>query len=143
LTYANASLKTVRGLVSSSWKKTEDSVTLKITIPVNSEAKVSVPKLGLKNVVVTESRNTVWKNGKFVKGVSGITAGTEMDDYVTFEWPKVICSEVATRNLETYEDETIYSKNIGRRDDVWDGMFVGAFLCRGNGQGDWRQGAEL
>jgi len=40
------------------------------------------------------------------------------------------------RNLETYKDETIYVENIGRRDDVWDGMFVGVFLCRGNGQGD-------
>jgi len=41
--------------------------------------------LGLKNVVVTESRNTVWKNGKFIKGVPGITAGTKVDDYVIFD----------------------------------------------------------
>ena len=85
LTYAKASLKTVRGLVSSSWKKTEDSVTLKVTIPVNSEAKVSVPKIGLKRVMITESDKPVWKNHRYVKTVSGITAGTETDDYVTFD----------------------------------------------------------
>jgi len=85
LQHARASFKTVRGIVASIWKKGDDSFEMRVTIPVNSEAKVSVPKLGLKNVVVTESRNTVWKNGKFVKVVPGITAGTETDDYVTFD----------------------------------------------------------
>jgi len=85
LTYARASLKTVRGLVSSSWEKTADSVTLKVTIPVNSEAKISVPKTGLKSVMITESAKPIWKNGKFLKRTSGITSGTETKDYVTFE----------------------------------------------------------
>ncbi|GAF83885.1 unnamed protein product, partial [marine sediment metagenome] len=85
LTYAKASLKTVRGMVSSHWKKTEGSVTLEVAIPVNSTAKVSVPKIGLRNVTVTESDKTIWKNGKLLKGISGITSGTETEDYVTFE----------------------------------------------------------
>jgi alpha-L-rhamnosidase len=85
LTYAKASLETVKGLVSSSWKKTDGSLILEVTIPVNSVAKVSVPKIGLQNVNVTESDKTVWKNGRFIKGVSGITAGSETDDYVTFD----------------------------------------------------------
>jgi alpha-L-rhamnosidase len=84
LTYARASLKTVKGLVSSSWKKTDDSLILEVTIPVNSVAKVSVPKIGLRNVNVTESDKTIWKNGRFIKGISGITAGSQTDDYVTF-----------------------------------------------------------
>ena len=74
-----------RGIVSSSWKKTDDSITLEVSVPVNSQANVSVPKIGLANVVVTEGSKTVWENGGFVKGVSGISSGVETKDYVTFE----------------------------------------------------------
>ena len=85
LTYARASLKAVRGMVSSSWKKTDNSITLEVTIPVNSQANISVPKIGLQNVTVTESGKTIYKNGGFLKGIPGITSGTETKDYVTFE----------------------------------------------------------
>ena len=72
-------------MLTSSWKKTGDSLIFEVVIPVNSEAKVSIPKIGLKNVTITESGQTVYKAGKFIKGVPGITAGTETDDYVTFD----------------------------------------------------------
>ncbi len=72
LKYASASIKTVRGIVSSSWKRTEDSLTLEVAIPVNSTAKVNVPKIGLQNVTVTESGRIVYKAGRFIKGVAGI-----------------------------------------------------------------------
>lgn len=85
LTYAKASIRTVRGWVKSAWLKKDNSITLKVTIPVNSDAEVSVPKIGLKNIAVTESGKTIYKNGRFIKGVSGITAATETDDYVTLE----------------------------------------------------------
>ena len=85
LTGAMASIKTVRGIVSSGWKKDGNSLALKVSIPVNSQAKVSVPRMGLKNVTVTESGKSIWKTGKFIKGVSGITAGSETSDYVTFD----------------------------------------------------------
>ena len=84
LTYAKGSLKTVRGLILSHWKKTKDSVVLQVTIPVNSEAKVSVPKMGLKQVVVTESDKSVWEDDRFVKNVCGVTSGREIDGYVVF-----------------------------------------------------------
>lgn len=85
LTYARASIRTVRGLVSSHWKKTEGSVVLEVTIPVNSEAEVSVPKIGLKQVMVTESDKSVWENDRFVKNACGVTTGRETDDYVVFD----------------------------------------------------------
>jgi alpha-L-rhamnosidase len=85
LTYASGSIKTVRGMVSSNWKRTEDSLILQVAIPVNSQAKVSVPKIGLRNVTVTESGKALWKNGKFIRGAFGITNGTETDEYVTFD----------------------------------------------------------
>ena len=85
LRFANASVKTVRGKTSSSWEKTDNSFRLEVAIPVNSEARVSVPKIGLKNITITESEISVWKDGTFIKGASGITAGTETNDYVTFD----------------------------------------------------------
>ncbi|HUW20645.1 MAG TPA: family 78 glycoside hydrolase catalytic domain [Sedimentisphaerales bacterium] len=85
LTYAKASIRTIRGWVTSEWLKKDNAITLKVTIPVNSDAQVSVPKIGLKNIVVTESGKTIYKNGRFIAAVSGITGAAETDDYVTFE----------------------------------------------------------
>jgi alpha-L-rhamnosidase len=85
LEYANASIKTVRGLAAVDWKKDNSSLEMKVTIPVNSEAKVSVPRIGLRNIEVTESDRTIWKNGRFIQGVSGITAAEGNDNYVTFD----------------------------------------------------------
>ena len=85
LTYAKASVKTVRGLVSSHWERKGNSLSLRVVIPVNTSAKVSVPKIGLKKGVVKEGTRAIWKDGKFVKGASGITAGSESEKYVTFD----------------------------------------------------------
>ncbi|MFC1601130.1 family 78 glycoside hydrolase catalytic domain [Candidatus Sumerlaeota bacterium] len=84
LTYARASFRTVRGVVSSSWKKDGDSLLLEVVLPVNTRGKVSVPKLGLKDVTITESGKTVWKAGKFIAGAEGIAAAQDSDDCVTF-----------------------------------------------------------
>jgi alpha-L-rhamnosidase len=85
LTHASASMRTVRGLVSSSWKRKAKALTLKVSIPVNARARVSVPKIGLKNVRVTEGGSPVWEAGTLVQGVAGITGGREESDHVTFE----------------------------------------------------------
>jgi len=85
LNYASGSIRTVRGMVSSSWKRTEDSLALDVSFPVNSTAKVSVPKIGLKKITITEGKNTLWVKGKFIKKISGITTAAETDDYVTFD----------------------------------------------------------
>ena len=84
LTYVNASIKTVRGIISSNWKKDADSLTLEVTIPVNSTAKVSVPTMALKNIEVAESDAAVWKEGNFIKSSPGVTNATRTDDYITF-----------------------------------------------------------
>jgi hypothetical protein len=46
---------------------------------------VHVPKIGLSNITVTEGGKTIWQSGAYVAGVPGITAGTENNDYVTFD----------------------------------------------------------
>ena len=85
LTYASASIKTVRGIISSSWKKTDNSFNLDVTIPVNTTAMVSVPVMRLKNATITEGGKVVWKDGVYVKGVEGITGGKQEPGYVTFD----------------------------------------------------------
>jgi alpha-L-rhamnosidase len=85
LTYAKATIRTVRGIVSSGWKKDGNSLLLETTFPVNTRGKPSVPKLGFENITITESDRAVWKNGKFIPGTSGIVNGTEAAEYVTFD----------------------------------------------------------
>ncbi len=85
LTYANASIKTVRGIISSGWKKTENSFTQDVTIPVNATAKLSVPVMELKNPTITEGGKVVWKDGTYVEGVAGITGGKQEAGYVTID----------------------------------------------------------
>ena len=85
LTYASASIKTVRGIVSSEWKKTDNSFVLVVKIPANANARVSVPETGSKNTTITEGGKIVWEHGAFVKGVAGIKSGKHEDGYVTFD----------------------------------------------------------
>ena len=85
LKHAQASIKTVRGIISSSWNRTKDSFVLEIEIPVNSTAKVSVPAIGLKNPIITEGGTVVWKDGAYVKGVAGIAAGKQEVECYTFD----------------------------------------------------------
>jgi alpha-L-rhamnosidase len=85
LQHARASIRAVRGTVSSSWRRAEGGVKLDVTVPVNSQARVSIPKVGSGSVTVTESSRTVWENGRFVDGVPGIAGGTGGDEYVTFD----------------------------------------------------------
>ena len=85
LTHAGASIKTVRGVVSSHWKKQGKSLVLNVALPVNSQAKVSVPKSGLGNVTITEGGKNVWTGDTYVEGVAGITGGRQDAEYVTFD----------------------------------------------------------
>jgi alpha-L-rhamnosidase len=84
LTHVDASIETVRGTISSSWKRTDKGLTLNVTIPGNSQAKVCVPKLGIKDPQVKESGKTVYKNKAFIKGVSGVSTGLDDGDYIIF-----------------------------------------------------------
>jgi len=85
LTHASASIKTVRGIISSSWKKTDASLTLEVTIPANATAQVSVPTLGLNKFAITEGGKAIWKDGVYIDGVAGIAAARQDADWVTFD----------------------------------------------------------
>jgi alpha-L-rhamnosidase len=84
LNYVSASVKTIRGLVSSSWKKEQNALVLEVVLPVNSEGEICLPLSGLKNPVVKESGKAVYKDNSYVKDISGITSVKRDDDYLTF-----------------------------------------------------------
>ncbi len=85
LTYAKASIKTVRGPIRSHWQRKDNSISLHVSIPVNSTAKVHVPKIGMQNVTVKECGKIIWEKGSYIDNAAGITAGYENDDYVIFD----------------------------------------------------------
>ncbi len=84
VTSASASIKTARGMVSSGWEKTDDVLTLEVSIPVNSQAKVSIPKMGLEDITILEGGKTIWKSGSYISGLAGITNPSESTQYITF-----------------------------------------------------------
>jgi alpha-L-rhamnosidase len=57
LRWASGSLETVRGTVASAWRRDENGFRLEVTIPVGSEADVTIPKLGF--TTLTESGKAV------------------------------------------------------------------------------------
>ncbi len=60
-------------------------MTLEVTISDNSQAMVSVPKIGLKNIAVKAGGKTIWQDSSYVEGVVGITGGRESANYVTID----------------------------------------------------------
>ena len=84
LSSVKASLKTIRGKVESDWQNQPGSFRLKVVIPANSDASISIPLLDFKNISVTENGNPVWENNAFVKGVPCITDASIGKEFITF-----------------------------------------------------------
>jgi alpha-L-rhamnosidase len=85
LTSAAARIRTVRGVVGVDWKRSDSGLNLKAVVPVNARAKISVPKAGLRDVVVEESGQRVWEKGAYAGGRPGLSAASDEPDYVTFD----------------------------------------------------------
>ena len=84
LSHVSASVNTIRGLVSSRWARKGGSLTLEVTIPVNSEGKIYVPTIGLKNPIVKESGRVIWKNNRLQNAPLEITSGKKEGKYIVF-----------------------------------------------------------
>jgi alpha-L-rhamnosidase len=85
LSWASASIETVRGQVSCSWKKRAGAVSMEVVIPANSDAKIVVPaEEEMTAVTVREGGHVVWEKGKFVPGDPGITGATSRDQAIEF-----------------------------------------------------------
>ncbi len=80
--WAEASLETVRGTVSSRWENNEDQLTLSVSIPANTTGKVSIPTEGWSEIRIQEGGETVWENRQFIENEAGITDVTDDDGFI-------------------------------------------------------------
>jgi len=81
---ASASLNTVRGVISSRWRKCKDSLTLEVVIPGNCMARVYIAVLDdADDFVISEDEKNIWFNGSFEEK-EGIVSGNREGDYVVF-----------------------------------------------------------
>lgn len=87
LASVSGTVETIRGTVSSSWTHSPREITLDVEIPVNSGAKVGIPKESeMTDVMVQEGNAVVWEKAHFVPGTPGITAAeAEKNGNITFE----------------------------------------------------------
>jgi alpha-L-rhamnosidase len=85
LRYASGSFESVRGTVSSSWRRLDDGVRLDVVIPFGSQAEVVIPKLGLSRVALDEAGQVVWAEGKLQLKTPGILGVKEAGDEVIVE----------------------------------------------------------
>jgi len=85
LRWVKASHDTMRGPIAVDWKKGDGSLQMNVAIPANTTAKISVPTMGLKNVVISESGKTIFKDGAYSSGAAGISGAKADGDYVTFD----------------------------------------------------------
>jgi len=86
LTAATGTLSTPHGPVVVGWQSRNASVNLTVTVPIGTNATVAVPAPA--NASITEGGAAVWKGGKFVPGVSGISSAKAVaafEPYVEFE----------------------------------------------------------
>ena len=66
MNYASASIKTVKGVISSSWEKLENELKLTINIPVGCNAEVWIP-IEDESSVITERDVAIWGNNENIK----------------------------------------------------------------------------
>lgn len=86
LNEARASVETVRGKVSSHWKRSpKGGLTLNVVVPSGSRAAVWMPTLGLADFSISEGTRVVWQAGKFVGAVNGLQDAQEAGDWVRFD----------------------------------------------------------
>lgn len=86
LDYAEGTVKTLRGLIKSSWRKENDSILLNVTIPFNSSAEVYIPFAFMKKdeVLVSVKGRKIWKNGILPGLPEGIIKGEIKENYIVF-----------------------------------------------------------
>ncbi len=85
LRWASGEMQTLRGTVSSSWRRTENSLRLEVSIPVGSEAEIVIPKLGLSEIEISESGRPVWKGNAYQPGAPGLAGARQTNRAVVFQ----------------------------------------------------------
>lgn len=85
LTFASASIKCIKGTISSSWEMEKNKFTFKVEIPANTTATVHVPVFVDSDFTIKEGMNLIWEKGRFYAGTEGIYSGKKQEDFVEFE----------------------------------------------------------
>ncbi len=67
------SLETVRGIVTSDWKKSNNTYSLTVVIPVNCSAMVYIPTFGLSGVSISEGGTALWNDGAKAADITGVS----------------------------------------------------------------------
>ena len=83
MTFAQASLKVIKGLIYSAWEKTESQFKLRVTIPVGCKSEVWIPYRNNKNIIY-EGENIILKEEKLINSQLGIKLKTIEDNYAVF-----------------------------------------------------------
>jgi alpha-L-rhamnosidase len=104
LEWVDASLATMRGIITSRWEKRRGLLTLKVTIPVNSRGEIYLPTLGVKKPVIEEGGIVVWRDDHYVEGCPGIESGRREGEYVVLS----IGSGSYTFSIKDYSETSRY-----------------------------------
>jgi len=83
LTTARANLPTVRGTAAISWTRKDADISLDVTVPANSHARIYIPVPA--TATIREGASVLWQNNAFKNGVVGISAATANNGYVFVE----------------------------------------------------------
>jgi alpha-L-rhamnosidase len=85
MTFARATVKSIKGRIVSDWEKGEDKFTLAVEIPANTTATVCVPRLSYSTYTIKESGKIVWNQSEFHPGVEGVSSAKATEDYIEFD----------------------------------------------------------
>ncbi|MGZ5556112.1 MAG: hypothetical protein ACXW3H_10565, partial [Candidatus Aminicenantales bacterium] len=55
------------------------------TIPFGSQAEVVIPKLGIRNIKITEGGQTIWAGDTYVAGVAGVLGAVDKDGTIRIQ----------------------------------------------------------
>ncbi|MFH0945637.1 MAG: family 78 glycoside hydrolase catalytic domain [Planctomycetota bacterium] len=84
LTYAQCDIPTIKGSVGSRWKKVATGLQMSVHVPVNTVAEVHVPALAWNLPYIKDGDTTIWNNGTYLGGTSGVTYVGVDGEYVIF-----------------------------------------------------------
>jgi alpha-L-rhamnosidase len=82
LKWARAGIKTVAGSIEASWEKSASGITLKVTIPANASAKISVPVAAGSNTKIYEGDTLIFEGGRAASSVPGLMVMGAEGNYV-------------------------------------------------------------
>jgi len=87
VTWADGAYGSLSGRIASSWRiETDSTFTESVTVPGNTTADISIPKRNYSSSwAVQERMGICWRSGAYVSGVSGLTAGQDDGQFITFK----------------------------------------------------------